>query len=186
MSKIGLLFGSFNPIHNGHINLAQEALATGKIDKVFFVIAKQNPFKETYDISTEDRCSLLSSINLPDNMQIIFNEITHNLSGITWDTLQDLKKDYPNDEFIIVCGTDMYKDINRWENGKDILNNYKFIISLRDNPEDPSVISYILSNKTKEISSTQIKKYIKMGKDISNLVPKEVLKVIKDKQLYER
>lgn len=123
--KVGLLLGSFNPLHNGHIMMGLSSLSY--VDEVWFVLAKQNPYK-TYSIANEHRCKMLSFVDrLHPQFHANYIEFQENLSGFTCDTLTALSQKYPY-EFYIICGTDIYRDIPNWQNGEDILKTYRFIV----------------------------------------------------------
>lgn len=171
MKAYGLIFGSFNPVHNLHIELAQRALRDKEVDKVLFIPAKQNPFKKTYEISDKDRLTMLKLARLSlypsiDYFGVEFLEGP--LSNKTYDVLNYIK-----DHFIwnikIICGSDTYKEIPSWYKGEEIINNNSFVVYGRD---------------PKDVSSTQIRELIKNHKDFKDLVPLNVYNYIKQNHLY--
>lgn len=169
--RYGLIFGSFNPIHNGHLNIANKAISENIVDKVYLIPAKQNPFKKKYKTSIFDRLRMIA-LAIKNNYNIFYDLIefdnTLKFKG-TYDVLKYLKKTFDkNSEFTIICGEDMYKEIPLWYKGKELLKE-KF---------------YVYPRSTNNISSTQIRELIKSGKDFRNLVPKEVYNYIKENNLY--
>ena len=198
---IGLIFGSFNPIHNGHIEIAKAAINNGFVDEVFFVPAIQNPFKEQYSVSFEDRCNMckLACAELNDNrfgvleIEKYVNEIYGNTK--TYNVLSYLNNSLANDnspiDFVIICGDDMYDQIPVWYNGSEILNNNKFIIVSRNTNVTitNNVIAIISENNYEDISSTLVRDAIRNNSDIFNnlqfVVPNAVLNEIICKNFYK-
>lgn len=170
MSKIGLLFGSFNPVHYGHLRIANLSVKSGVVDKVWLVPSKQNPFKESYEISDEDRLAMVrltTSYPFVDYCPIEFtNEVT---STRTYDIYNCIKSHCsPKDSLVIICGSDMYDEIPKWYRGEELLE------------ED----FYIFDRDPRDISSSMIREKIKAGQDFKEFVPEEVYNYIKENNLY--
>lgn len=171
MSKIGLIFGSFNPIHNGHIKIATQVLDRGMVDIVRFVPAKQNPFKAPYEVSDDHRLKMLklATDDYPTIQYSLVEFVAKLPSTRTYDVYQHLKELVgPKNELIIICGSDTYVEVLSWYRGKELLEE-PFLIFGRD-PSD--------------ISSSYIRNQIKLGQDFRNLVPEPVYEYIKSNNLY--
>ena len=162
--RIGLIFGSFNPIHNGHIELGKRVLDMGLVDTVKFVIAKQNPFKPNYGVSFADRermlgIAIMEPVMKGYNMHILgVEEFAENPR--TYCTLETIKELHGYDnEYIIICGDDMYNQIPRWFNGQYILDNYKFIVFNRDevSSENTDKVTYLSTDGLEMVSSSYIR-----------------------------
>lgn len=170
MSKIGLFFGSFNPIHNAHIKIANDVINRGLIDKVLFVPAKQNPFKEPYEISDIDRLIMVSLVTRHPYIDICMVEFTNKLNSTkTYDVYHYIKShSNPNDNLVIICGSDTYEEIHNWYRGEELLQE-EFLVYKRD---------------SSDISSSCIREKIKLGQDFKDLVPEIVYNYIKANNLY--
>lgn len=187
----GYIFGSFNPIHNGHLTMAIDVLKNKLCDNIVFVPAKQNPFKKAYNVSDTQRIDMIDlaikSCGLySDKMSINDIEINSNiLDGKTYNTIKALND--PNHLFI--CGTDTYYEIHKWYKGDEILKEENFIIFNRNEANDISIkmdnIVAILCNDTiLNISSTNVRERIKNNMDIYNYVPTDVANYILAHGLY--
>lgn len=183
--KLGLFFGSFDPIHNGHQVIAKKALEF--VDVVMFIVAKQNPFKDKSKACFSDRYEMCRQACFwEDKMMPV--DFEQNLSGKTWDTLEYIKKVYTNAELYIICGDDTYFDIENWYYGEEILENYKFLvfkrdyqkcITLRDNAQILNVIGF------DKFSSTLVRQLIKEKSElVQYYIQPRVYKYIKENNLY--
>lgn len=190
MGKVGLLFGSFNPIHNGHIAIAEKCLSDGLVDCVNFVVAEQNPFKEKYSVKFYDRALLVQkAIEYNEKFLVSYIEkifSSFHISTKTYDVINQFKKIYPDNEYYIICGDDMYNQISKWYKGDEILKENKFIIFSRDNKNIiySDNVKYINIDGFEDISSSTIRKMISSGEDISTLVPNEVKEIIETQKFY--
>ena len=183
--KLGLFFGSFDPIHNGHQVIAKKALEF--VDIVMFIVAKQNPFKDKSKACFSDRYEMCRQACFwEDKMMPV--DFEQNLSGKTWDTLEYIKKVYTNAELYIICGDDTYFDIENWYYGEEILENYKFLIfkrdyqkciTLRDNAQILNVIGF------DKFSSTLVRQLIEEKSGlVQYYIQPRVCKYIKENNLY--
>lgn len=183
--KLGLFFGSFDPIHNGHQVIAKKALEF--VDVVMFIVAKQNPFKDKSKACFSDRYKMCKYACFWENKMITV-DFEQKLSGKTWDTLEYIKKVYSNAELYIICGDDTYFDIENWYHGEEILENYKFLVfkrdyqncvTLRDNAQILNVIGF------DKFSSTLVRQLIKEKSElVQYYIQPRVYKYIKENNLY--
>jgi nicotinate-nucleotide adenylyltransferase len=168
MRKIGIFGGSFNPIHYGHIVLAQAVQKQCGLDEVWLVVSPQNPLKQQADL-LDDRLRLELARKALEGVEGVYAsdyEFRLPKPSYTWNTLQHLSADYPDDEFFLLIGGDNWAHFERWRQWKDILRNYKVIVYPRDNY--PGTIELPLL----DVSSTEIRQKVKAGERISGLVPK--------------
>ncbi len=187
--KIGLYFGSFNPIHVGHLIIANHILNTETLDEVWFVVSPQNPFKNTAGLLNEQHRLSLVKIAIEGEKKLKASNIEFKMPkpSYTIDTLIILGEKYPQHLFSLILGSDGFQNIEKWKNYKQIINSYHIYIYLRpsfevriDLPKNIKIVSAPLL----EISSTQIRKNIKEGKSIRYLVTDDVMKEIELKGYY--
>jgi nicotinate-nucleotide adenylyltransferase len=187
--KIGLYFGSFNPIHTGHLIIANHIANNTELDEVWFVVSPQNPFKNTNSLLNEQHRLSLVKIAIEGEKKLKASNVEFKLPkpSYTADTLLYLSEKYPNHIFSIIIGSDSFQNIEKWKNYKYIINNYNVFIFQRP--------SFLVENKAKnitivdapllEISSTQIRKIIKEKKSIRYLVTDAVKEEIELKNYYK-
>lgn len=198
--KTGILGGAFNPVHNGHIALAESFLDSLKLDRVIFIPTANPPHKtDRLFVSKEDRFNMLS-LALEDNSKFEISDIEFQRHGksYTYDTLCVLKKMYPYNEFYLIVGADQLLSFDTWYKYKDILAMVNLCTSARENDEEREKILNYAKNldgldKNKfflsefsivKVSSGEIREKIKAGQDISSLIPKKVNNYIVEKRLY--
>ena len=174
--KIGLYFGSFNPVHIGHLIIANHAVNETDLNQVWFVVSPQNPFKESAGLLNEyHRLHLIkSAIDGENNLRASSVEFNLPKPYYTVDSLAYLKEKYPEHQFAILMGSDGFKNINKWKNYKVILDNHLIYIYKRPGfeiTETYGATVQILEAPLLEISSTHIRDLIKNKKSIRFLVP---------------
>jgi nicotinate-nucleotide adenylyltransferase len=188
--KIGLFFGSFNPIHNGHLIIAQSALESAKLHELWFVVSPQNPLKKNKNLLHEfDRLDMVR-LAIEDNDRFKASDIEFHMPrpSYTIDTLTYLKEKYPSKHFKLIIGGDNLAIFPKWKNSGKILEDFGLIVYPRPgaNPNDlanhPNV-TYI-DAPLMSISATYIRKCIRNEKSIRYLVPESVNEFIKNKQLF--
>lgn len=173
--KIGLYFGSFNPIHIGHLIIAQHVINETNIEKVWFVVSPQNPLKQSKDLLDEYKRLHLVKLAIEDNASFEASDIEFKLSrpSYTVNTLAYLHEKYPKNEFSIIMGGDSYSNLPKWKNYKTILLNNEIIVYQRPGFETvpyPSSNTKLLQAPLLDISATTIRNYIQQKKDITYLV----------------
>jgi len=188
--KIALYFGSFNPIHNGHLIIANHIQQEEDYNEIWFVVSPQNPFKnENSLLNANHRYHLLQlAIEGEKNLKATNIEFKLPKPSYTVNTLIYLKEKYPNHQFDILLGSDGFQNILKWKNSDFIIKNYKFIIYKRP--------GFLINNDIKAdikeiegpeliISSTLIRKLISENKSIRYLVPEIVNEEIKTMGYYK-
>lgn len=168
MNKVGIFGGSFNPIHTGHIALAQAVLKQCGLDEVWLMVSPQNPLKRNDtnlladDLRLEMAQKALESV---EGVKACDYEFHLPKPSYTWNTLQNLSKDYPDYTFILLIGGDNWAHFQRWRHWKDILWHHDVIVYPRDTY--PGTIDVPLL----PVSSTEIRQRIRKGESIEGLVP---------------
>ncbi len=176
--KVGLYFGSFNPIHIGHLIIANHVLNETSLDKIWFIVSPQNPFKKSASLLNEyDRLHLVQvAIEHNDSFRASDIEFSLPKPSYTVHTLAYLKEKYPSYLFSIVMGSDSYQNLPQWHNATVITENYPLIIYRRPGFEvtENKATQQILQAPLLEISATHIREQVRKGKSIKYLVPEQV------------
>lgn len=177
--KIGLYFGSFNPVHIGHLIIANHAVNETDLNQVWFIVSPQNPFKQSATLLNEyHRLHLIkSAIDGENNLRASSVEFNLPKPSYTVDTLTYLKEKHPEHEFSILMGSDGFQNLNKWKNFEVIVNNYQIYIYKRlgyDVVETHGATVHILDAPLLEISSTHIRELIKNKRSVRFLVPDNV------------
>ncbi len=187
--KIGLYFGSFNPIHTGHLIIANHIANNTELDEVWFVVSPQNPFKNTNSLLNEQHRLSLVKIAIEGEKKLKASNVEFKLPrpSYTADTLLYLSEKYPKHIFSIIIGSDSFQNIEKWKNYKYIINNYNILIYQRPTffvtNENENI--KIIDAPLLEISSTHIRKNIKEKKSIRYLVTDAVMEEITLKNYYK-
>lgn len=189
--NIGLYFGSFNPIHHGHLIIASHVLSHAGIDQLWFIVSPQNPLKPSLGLLNEyHRLYLVQlAIEGEKNMRAIDIEFKLPKPSYTIDTLTYLQEKYPSYQFSVIMGSDSFQNIARWKNYERLLKNYPILVYRRPGhlalPEYPHSKITQLEAPLLEISATQIRNNIKQGKSIRYLVPDSVKEEIEKNGYYK-
>ena len=188
--QIGLYFGSFNPIHIGHLIIANYAVSTSDLSQVWFVVSPQSPFKNSGFLLNEyHRLYMIkSAIDGENNLKASNVEFNLPKPSYTVDSLSYLKEKFPEHEFSILMGSDGFQNLNKWKNFKVIVKNHSIYIYKRPgfNIEETYGASvHILNNAPLlEISSTLIRELVKNKKSIRFFVPDTVKEEIEKGGYY--
>ena len=188
--KIGLLFGSFNPIHIGHLIIANYMANHTALDKVWLVVSPQNPLKKYGDlINTYDRLEMAKlATDNATNIAVSDVELKLPQPSYTIDTLAHLKEKYPEHEFALIMGSDNLSTLHKWKNYKLILRDYRIFVYPRPGHENAEFASHpsvtITMTPQMELSATFIRKSIAEKKNVQYFVPDAVLNFIESKGLY--
>jgi nicotinate-nucleotide adenylyltransferase len=189
--KIGLYFGSFNPIHTGHLIIASHILNETDVQKVWFVVSPQNPLKPSNALLNEyHRLHLVQKAIDPDiRLRAIDIEFTLPKPSYTIHTLTYLQEKYPKYDFSVIMGSDSFQNLHNWKNGDLILKTYQILVYKRPG-FDVAAEGYpnvtVLNAPLLDISATHIRELIRAGKSIKYLVPEEVEKEIYDSGFYKK
>lgn len=173
MNKIGLFFGSFNPIHNGHIEIARTVLEQGKLQHIEFVVSPQNPFKKQQELLPEkSRLELVTEV-LENEPQMLVNTIEFQLNqpNYTAETLQVLHKNNPTISYVLIMGADNYSQIRKWKNYQAILE-YPIYIYPRVGIEIPYLCKnrFLVKAPLLDISASEIRNKVRNKQSLKKWV----------------
>ena len=193
MHHTGLLFGSFNPIHIGHVALANYVLEYAPFDEIWFVVSPQNPLKDNSDLAPAvHRLEMTkTAIRSEPRFKICNIEFSMPIPSFTINTLQKLNNLYPNHDFTLIIGSDNMININRWHNYNLLLRNHSILVYPRPGyplekvPGSPNKSIKIIEAPVLDISSTLIRKGLKERKKLNFLLPQGVYDYISEHQLYQ-
>lgn len=175
----GIFGGSFNPIHNGHIALANALLKECGLGEVWFIVSPQNPFKVGEHLLDDELRLRLTRKALQPYPQLVASDVELHLPkpSYTWRTMQELSTRYPDRRFTLLIGGDNWDAFPRWVRADYLLSHYDIAVYPRANdtaiaptPENVRIVNAPLLN----ISSTEIRRRVAEGQSISGLVPKEI------------
>ena len=189
--NVGLYFGSFNPIHLGHLIVANHVLNETIIEKIWFVVSPQNPLKESKTLLNEfDRLHLVRLATQEDN-RIKCSDIEFNLPkpSYTTNTMAFLSEKYSEHKFSLVMGSDSYQNLNKWKNFEVLVSNYPIYVYKRLGHEIKKTFNektFILNAPIIQVSASQIRELIKSGKSIRYLVPENVREEIETRRFYKQ
>lgn len=188
--KIGLYFGSFNPVHIGHLIIANHIINNTELSQVWFIVSPQNPFKNSASLLNEYQRLHLVNIAIEGENRLRASNLEFKLPkpSYTIDTLTYLHEKYPDYQFIIIMGSDGFQNIDKWKNFNALVNNYQFYIYKRPGFEITETFGAqikILDAPLLDISSTRIRQMIKEKKSIRFLVPDVVKEEIERNGYYK-
>ena len=190
--KVGLYFGSFNPIHHGHLLIATYVLQHSDIDQIWFVVSPQNPLKPSSTLLNEySRLYLVQkAIEGENNLKASDIEFKLPRPSYTVDTIAYLQEKYPANEFSIIMGSDSFQNLAKWKNYTWLLRHCTFYIYKR--PEHEVLPDYpgakqinVLKAPLLPLSATEIRRNIKAGISIRYLVPDAVREEIEKSGYYQ-
>lgn len=196
MKKVGLFFGSFNPIHIGHLVIASHIAESELVDEVWFVVSPQNPFKEKKSLIEDyHRLALVNeAIEDEDRLKSCDIEFTMPKPSYTSNTLAYLMDKYPKNEFSLIMGEDNIKSFHKWKNYETILNNHSIVVYPRLGVSDHLQADKSIHSHTNvhlledipimKISASYIRKRIKEGKSVRYLLTEKVAKYVDEMNFY--
>ncbi len=186
--KIGILGGTFNPPHVGHLVLAQEFVENFGLDKIFFIPTNVSPHKEIESVNVADRLEMIKLAVAGNNcFEVLDLEIKRKGVSYTIDTIKELKKKYQGQEFYLIIGSDLANDFSNWKDYEEIKKIVKVVVACRKSFPLKEKDDFILSDVTQiEVSSSKIRSLIRDGHDVKYFVNKEVLYYIKEHGFYLR
>lgn len=188
--RTGLFFGTFNPIHIGHLVIANYIAEFTDLAQIWFVVTPQNPFKKKKTILDNYKRLEMVQMAIEDDNRFRASDIEFGLPvpSYTINTLTYLKEKYPEKEFSLIMGGDNYQTIHKWKNRNEIINNYKIYVY----PRPDSIIkplsgnTIIVNAPLMEISSSMIREAIKQGKNMKYFLNEKVFNYIDTNNLYRK
>ena len=187
--KIGILGGTFNPVHIGHLILAEEAREKLGLDKVIFVPTFLPPHKDNSDIAPAvDRLSMIK-VAIKTNKYFVVSdtEIKRNGRSYTIDTIKEFKERFRTDDLYFIIGSDLLKYLDEWKDLNEIIKLVRFIVATRPGFPLEKIPSYIdtLPIRAVDISAFEIRECVKENKSFHYLVPEGVFNYINKRALYK-
>lgn len=198
MAKIGLFFGSFNPIHIGHMAIAGYMIEFTDLKEVWFVVSPLNPLKKKSTLLPDYERLLMTELAIGDNYRLRASDIEFRLPipSYTIDTLTYMNEKFPSNEFMPIMGEDNLYTLHKWKNAEELVKRYKIIVYLRPYTSKPSssLLDKILALADIEfvkaplmdISGTFIRNGIKKGKNMSYFLAPPVWEYIEKKHFFEK
>ncbi len=195
MKKIGLFFGSFNPIHVGHLIIGQHILTHSNLDKIWFIVSPQNPFKPKETLLEDYHRLALVNLAIEDNLNFRALDIEFQLPkpSYTINTLTHLKEKYPEYEFHLIMGEDNLNTLHKWKNADEIARQFPVLVYPRLDTEETPDTAFISSLKLTRcdapivrISSSYIRDLIKNGKSASYVLPEKVKNYVEEMHFYKK
>lgn len=189
--KIGLFFGSFNPIHIGHLIIANFMATQTDLDRVWLVVSPQNPLKPKKTLARDHDRLHLVHLGIGENPKLRASDVEFQLPkpSYTIDTLAFLKEKYPEHEFVLIMGADNLATLHLWKNYEQLLADYHLYVYKR-----PSYALGALENHSNvqifeapplDISATYIRECLKAGKSVQYLVPEQVWDYLQAGGMYK-
>jgi nicotinate-nucleotide adenylyltransferase len=192
--NIALLFGSFNPVHNGHLAMAHAALQSNKIDEVWFVVSPHNPLKSLNTLaSANDRAHMVSlALQNESKIKICTIEFDMPTPSYTIHTIRKLQEEYHSINFHILCGTDVVNQLSAWYKYEELIQSVKFLVCSRETNTENSEHSLVqqfpkqfefIPFQPLNVSSTQIREQLSQAGE-SSQVTEQVQDYIIAQRLY--
>jgi len=190
--KIGFYGGSFDPIHNGHLELAKDLLEQAHLDCILFSPANQAPLRDRpYRASPEDRFTMVSAaVTDTPGLEATDLEIQAGGTNFTLDTLRTLKSKMPNAIFSVIIGADQLAKLPRWRHVEDLAKETEFLVLARPEhqlstpPELPNLRFRSFDTREFEVSSSEVRNRIRDHLPFQELVPPPVASIITQRKLY--
>ncbi len=190
-NKTGLFFGSFNPIHNGHLMLAKYILNEYDLAEIWFVVSPQNPLKDKKTLLDEHHRLQLVRLAIEDEPKFKASDIEFKLErpSFTINTLVHLKEKYKR-PFVLLMGADSAASIKKWKNYESILEDYEVYVYPRPSDDVESILKHknlkIINAPQIELSATYIRQAIKAKKDVRFLLSERVYDYVQEMHFYEK
>jgi len=188
--KTGLFFGSFNPIHCGHLIIADQVVAHTDLDELWFMVSPHSPFKEEAELAPEQHRLAMVDLSLQHQSYLHSSDVEFLLAkpSYTVDTLSYLRKTFPEKNFTLVLGSDNMLEFDKWKNHLEILQHHQIYVFDRPGAEkevfNHDEITYLSEMPLLQISSTYLRKCIRNNKSIQFMTPDSVIAYIQDNGLY--
>lgn len=191
MKRVGIYSGSFNPIHHGHVMLANYLVEFSDLDELWFVVSPQNPLKKKEDLLDDNERLKMVQLAVGDDPRFFVSDVEMHLPtpSYTINTLTSLSNQYPDCQFVFICGMDSLQNLKNWREYQKILDNYELLVFPRDGYDGGELVNYpsvnILKTPILEISSTFVRQCAKEGRDVRHFVPEKVFRYMKEHHFYE-
>ena len=189
--RIGLFGGTFNPVHIGHLVVAQDILNKLKLEKMYFIPCGTPPHKVGSDMLEARHRQAMVKLAIKDNPGFTLSDVELKRKGKSYsiDTVRYFKEKYPESRIFFIIGADILPALHTWKDIDILINECEFVVMTR--PEHDTIekkvrnVGHFLNVRDVEVSSTEIRNLIRAGKSIHYMVPREVEKYIADEKLYK-
>lgn len=193
--------GTFDPIHYGHLMLAQNALDTFMLDEILFVPSGTPWLKESTKVLSKNKRVSMTGIAIEDNPDFALStiEIDREGNSYSYETVEELKKEQPDTDFYFIMGADSLLEIERWKHPDRLMADCTLLVAMRDDCDKEGLkkqIAYltdkyqadirILPANRMDISSTRIRQMIQEGKSVRYMLPDQVIRFIQKNHLYQQ
>ncbi len=191
MKAIGLYSGSFNPIHHGHVMLANYLVEFSDLDELWFVVTPQNPLKKKEDLLADEERLRMVQLAVGDDPRFRVSDVEMHLPtpSYTINTLTALSDQYPDCRFVFVCGMDSLQNFKNWREYQKILDNYELLVFPREGYDGGDLVRHpsvtVLKTPIVEVSSTFIRRCVKEGRDVRHFMPERAFRYMKENRFYE-
>ncbi|MBR2352397.1 MAG: nicotinate (nicotinamide) nucleotide adenylyltransferase [Alistipes sp.] len=194
MKRVALYFGSFNPIHRGHIALAEWVVEQGLCDELIFIVSPQNPFKEQQGLAPEfsryEMCEIACKASrYPEQIKVSAVEFVLEKPSYTINTLRYLRENFGAEmQFSILLGADNIEDFDKWREYKEILSDYPLLVYPREGysvDKFADKITFLSNAPLFDFAATDIRSMIAEGEDFSDKLSAEVAHYIIQNRLYK-
>lgn len=195
MKKIGLFFGSFNPIHIGHLILANYILEKSDMDELWFVVSPQNPFKDKKSLLNDHNRLDMVNLSIKNYPRMRVSDVEFGLPkpSYTIDTLTYLHEKFPDSQFSLIMGEDNLAGLHKWKNADLLMKNHQIIVYPRVFEEKKKDAKYNIDNDNItlitapiiELSATEIRQMIKDNKNVRPMLPPEVFDYLDGSSFYK-
>lgn len=196
MIKTGIFGGAFNPVHNGHVHLAKEAIEQLKLRKLLVIPTFESPHKTTKLLPFDVRMEMcrLAFEGISDKCEIEISDIERKMGGVSYtiNTIRELARQFPDGQFYLLIGGDMLFSFKEWYKYESILKESKVCAVARGGDSFTDMLEFaaemgrvkVLPTNVVDVSSTEIREKTAKGEDISELVPRKVAEYIAANDLY--
>lgn len=190
--RIGVLGGTFDPIHNTHLAMARAAMESARLDRVLFVLSARPPHKRDDTVaSPEQRLEMIeAALEREAKFEACDIELHREGPSYMWETLRDLEEEHPGAEFFLIVGLDSLLDFPNWKDPEDILERARLLVAPREG--DGRVVPASLEGKydfvpfeESDVSSTDVRGRVSRGESIDALVPAGVVRLIRERGIYD-
>lgn len=190
MRKTGLFFGSFNPVHTGHMVIANFMATQTELDEVWMIVSPQNPLKTKKSLARDHDRLHLVRLAIGDNTHLRASDVEFSLPkpSYTIDTLTYLREKYPERDFILIMGGDNLATLHKWKNYDILLRDYQIYVyqrpqyDLGELADHPAIT--IWEAPLMQISASYIRRCLQAGHSVEYLVPEAVNKYLEGSALY--
>jgi len=189
--KVGLYFGTFNPIHIGHMAIANYMLEYTEIEKLWFVVSPQNPFKIKKQLLADYHRLQLVNCAIEDDFRFEASSIEFGLPkpSYTIDTLTYLKEKHPQHEFLLIMGSDNLDSFHKWKNYEQVIENHHLLVYPRPGMDERKWLKHpnirLIEAPLMEISASFIRQAIKEGRDIRHFLPYKTWQYLSEMNFYK-